>query len=103
MLSGSRTCDLFKQASLSTAIVRGQLDWLSSPDTDLIPQPHKVTPRRTEPLFFWIYIREPPPKARGNGKMEFPAHFNGQPWASWFEGDHRALTCTAAAYVVPLL
>lgn len=49
-------------------------------------QSHKVMQRRTELLFSWIYITEPPPKPRGNGKMEFPAHFNGRPWASWFEG-----------------
>lgn len=66
------------------------------------PKSHKVTPRRTEPLFFWIYITEPPPKARGNGKMEFPAHFNGQPWASWFEGTTE-LWHAQPHRVVPLL
>lgn len=49
-------------------------------------QSHKLMQRRTELLFSWIYITEPPPKPRGNGKMEFPAPFNGRPWASWFEG-----------------
>lgn len=49
-------------------------------------QSHKVMQRRTELLFSWIYITEPPPKPRGNRKMEFPACFNGRPWASWFEG-----------------
>lgn len=88
-LSGTQTFDLSKTGlpfSCHCVNRRGHLDSLSSPNTDLIPKSHKVTPRRTEPLFFWIYITEPPPKARGNGKMEFPAHFNGQPWASWFEG-----------------
>lgn len=49
-------------------------------------QSHKSDAERTELLFSWIYITEPPPKPRGNGKMEFPACFNGQPWASWVEG-----------------
>lgn len=58
-------------------------------------QSHKVMPRRTELLFSWIYITEPPPKPRGNGKMEFPARFNGRPWASWLEGTTKLWHTTA--------
>lgn len=58
-------------------------------------QSHKVMPRRTELLFSWIYITEPPPKPRGNGKMELPARFNRRPWASWSEGTTKLWHTTA--------
>lgn len=84
MLSGNQILDLLITGpSLCCLRIHGQghpqllvisVHWAES-------QSHKVMP-----LFCWTYITEPPPKPRGNGKMEFPARFNGRPWASWFEG-----------------
>lgn len=85
---GPGTFDLSEQGSpfcCHCVHRRGHLDSLSSPDADLIPKSHQVTPRRTEPLFFWIYITEPPPKSQRKwGKWTFQLVLMGGPWASWF-------------------